>query len=291
MWASRNVMLSETMPSIHVPVLLREIVSVLRDNNCSRILDATLGGGGYSRAALDIHSKNRVWAIDRDPYAISRASIFANMYNGRFQAISDSRRGFSFRSPGPLDMRMDPAIDTSAEEILHWSSERQLEKIFSEYGEEQYSARIAHAIVEHRKTLPLRDTLELANLVQRVVPIKNSKDGKGFIHPATRIFQALRIAVNDELGQIRDGLSNALSRLEPGGILLVVSFHALEDALVKEFGKFGAKGTAFIRSVSFLDNLLEDVLGAPITPKADEIEQNRKSRSGKLRVFRKNKIT
>lgn len=146
---------------------------------------------------------------------------------------------------------MDPTIDTSAAEILYWSSEQQLEKIFSEYGEEQYSARIAHAIVEHRKILPLKDTLELANLVQRVVPIKNSKDGKGFVHPATRIFQALRIAVNDELSQIRDGLASAFSRLEPGGILLIVSFHALEDALVKEFGRLKVKGIVFFRFITF----------------------------------------
>jgi 16S rRNA (cytosine1402-N4)-methyltransferase len=145
---------------------------------------------------------------------------------------------------------MDPSLEVSAKEILHWSSEQQLKEIIFKYGEEPFAAQIARAIIERRKLSPIHDTTDLASLIETVVPFKPLKKGKKFIHPSTRTFQALRIAVNDEITQIQEGLSKALVRLNPGGILLAVSFHTLEDVAVKEFGKAKIKGIPVLGSVS-----------------------------------------
>lgn len=134
-------------------------------------------------------------------------------------------------------MRMDPAIPTSAADILNWYSETQLERILTEYGEENYAAKIAYAIVTYRRNHPFINTKELADLVSKTIPTNHSSAGTSFTHPATKTFQALRIAVNDELRQLDTGLEAAFSRLIPGGSLIVVSFQALEDKVVKEFMK------------------------------------------------------
>lgn len=245
----------------HTPVMLREVLDMLRPRDGATYVDATFGAGGYSAALLEA-ARCRVWAIDRDPEARARGAVLEHRFPGRvsllagrygdmiallknagvgridgiafdlgvssFQ-IDDAARGFSFRADGPLDMRMDLQGMTAADAV-NSLDERELADILFKYGDERASRRIAHAIVETRRSSPFTRTRELAELVRRVVP--RAKDG---IDPATRTFQALRIYVNDELGEIDRGLSAAERLLADGGRLAVVSFHSLEDRRVKEF--------------------------------------------------------
>ena len=149
----------------------------------------------------------------------------------------NASRGFSFRLDGPLDMRMDPAIKTSAADIINWYSVADIQNLLADYGGESLAWKISQAIGSARKTAPISSTLQLAQIVSDCVPIRNVRDGAMFIHPATRTFQALRIAVNDELVQLSKGLNAAFARLKSGGVMIVVSFHALEDKIVKSFIK------------------------------------------------------
>ena len=225
------------------------------------MLDGTFGGGGYSAAILEA-SDCTVWAIDRDPEAIARGAALAARFAGRLHLLQgrfgdmvallaerdlrtldgivldlgvssyqldDAGRGFSFRSDGPLDMRM-AASGTTASELVNTLGESELADTLHQLGEERMSRRIAKAIVAARKETPITTTLQLAEIIRRVVPADRSG-----IDPATRSFQALRIRVNDELGEIERGLQAAADLLAPGGRLVVVSFHSLEDRLVKRF--------------------------------------------------------
>ncbi|QJE72270.1 16S rRNA (cytosine(1402)-N(4))-methyltransferase RsmH [Aerophototrophica crusticola] len=245
---------------VHIPVLRDEVVAALAPRPGAVIVDGTFGAGGYSRALLAAGCA--VYGIDRDPAAIARAeSLLAEypgkltMVPGRFgdmadllaargvtavdgvaldigvssPQIDDPERGFSFRFDGPLDMRMGPD-GPSAADLVNTLPEAELADTLWRYGEERLSRRIARAIVERRKTQPFARTGDLADLVRSVVP--KSKDG---IDPATRTFQGLRIAVNDELGELERGLEAAERLLAPGGRLAVVTFHSLEDRVVKEF--------------------------------------------------------
>jgi 16S rRNA (cytosine1402-N4)-methyltransferase len=245
----------------HVPVLLPEVLAALAPRAGGVYLDGTFGGGGYSAAILAA-ADCTVWAIDRDPEAIARGADLARRHPGRLHLIEggfgemvallgaagvatldgvvldlgvssfqldDAGRGFSFRAEGPLDMRMGRAGPTAAD-LVNTLSEADLADTLYELGEERLSRRIARAIVAARAVQPIRTTLQLAAIIRRVVP----KDVSG-IDPATRSFQALRIRVNDELGEIRRALAGAVALMGPGGRLVVVSFHSLEDRLVKRF--------------------------------------------------------
>jgi 16S rRNA (cytosine1402-N4)-methyltransferase len=245
----------------HVPVLLSEVLAALAPRAGGVYLDGTFGGGGYSAAILAA-ADCTVWAIDRDPEAIARGADLARRHPGRLHLIEggfgdlvallgavgvatldgvvldlgvssfqldDAGRGFSFRAEGPLDMRMGRAGPTAAD-LVNTLSEAELADTLYEFGEERLSRRIARAIVAARAVQPIETTLQLAAIIRRVVP----KDVSG-IDPATRSFQALRIRVNDELGEIRRALAGAVGLLGPGGRLVVVSFHSLEDRLVKGF--------------------------------------------------------
>jgi len=245
----------------HVPVMLAEVLQTLQPRAQGRYLDATFGGGGYAAAILQAASCT-LWAIDRDPEAIARGAALAarfpgslHLIEGRFgdmlallgQAgigsldgvvldlgvssfqLDTATRGFSFRQNGPLDMRMGRSGPTAAD-LVNSLAEADLADLLFRLGEERRSRRIARAIVASRALAPIETTDQLAAIVRRVVP----KDGSG-IDPATRSFQALRIQVNDELGEITLGLSQAAELLGPGGRLVVVSFHSLEDRLVKRF--------------------------------------------------------
>jgi 16S rRNA (cytosine1402-N4)-methyltransferase len=247
--------------SPHVPVLLDEVVQALHPHDGGLYVDGTFGAGGYSRALLDA-ADCRVYAIDRDPAAIERGRELAARYAGRLEIIEgrfgdlgslltargvavvhgvvfdlglsspqldEAARGFSFRFDGPLDMRMS-TNGTSAAELVNSLPEAELADIIWRYGEERQARRIARAIVRARAAGPIARTLELAALVRQVV--RRSPDG---IDPATRTFQALRIHVNDEIGELRRGLAAAEQLLAPGGWLAVVSFHSLEDREVKTF--------------------------------------------------------
>jgi 16S rRNA (cytosine1402-N4)-methyltransferase len=245
----------------HQPVMLAEIVAALAPKAGGTYLDATFGGGGYAAAILE-SAMCTLWAIDRDPDAIARGAALAVRHPGKLHLIhggfgdllallaghgvsrldgavldlgvssfqiDDPARGFSFRADGPLDMRMDRAGVTAAD-LVATLSERDLADTLFQFGEERLSRRIARAVVTARAEAPIETTGRLASVIRSVVP----KDGSG-IDPATRSFQALRIRVNDELGQIEAALAQAASLLTPGGRLVVVSFHSLEDRIVKRF--------------------------------------------------------
>jgi 16S rRNA (cytosine1402-N4)-methyltransferase len=250
--------------SPHIPVLAAEAVAALAVSNGGLYLDGTFGAGGYSR--LILAEGGRVLALDRDPSAISAGAALVEASGGRLMLaqtrfsrmeeaarerglgdfdgivldigvssmqIDQPERGFSFRFDGPLDMRMDNADSTggpSAADAVNTLDERELADILYQLGEERLSRRIARAIVAARAQAPITTTLRLAEVIRAVVP----KDGSG-IDPATRSFQALRIHVNDELGEIDRALKQAVQLLSPAGRLVVVCFHSLEDRIVKRF--------------------------------------------------------
>lgn len=245
----------------HVPVMVREVVAVLAPRDGAVFVDATFGRGGYAEALLAV-APCRVWGIDRDPEAVAHGQALARRHHGRLSVIKgrfgqmdrlmraagvdavdgvaldlgvsspqidDAARGFSFRQDGPLDMRMEQD-GPSAADVVNAAGEAELADIIFNFGEERLARRIARAIVRHRARQPIARTGELAETVRSVVP--RAADG---IDPATRTFQALRLYVNDELGELDHGLSAAEAILAPGGRLAVVSFHSLEDRRVKAF--------------------------------------------------------
>lgn len=247
----------------HVSVLLAEVVAALAPADDRTYVDGTFGAGGYSLALLDA-ARCRVWGIDRDPFAVARGQTLAAAHPGRFDMvegrfgdmddllaahgvtrvdgvaldigvssmqIDEAERGFSFAKDGPLDMRMEQS-GTSAADLVNRAEEAELADIIYRYGEERMARRVARAIVKARADKPFERTGELADVVRRVV-----RGGHDAIDPATRTFQALRIAVNDELGELERGLAAAERLLAPGGRLAVVSFHSLEDRVVKTFLK------------------------------------------------------
>jgi len=248
---------------LHISVLLREVVAALAPREGAVYVDGTFGAGGYARALLDA-APCRVFGIDRDPTAVARGAVMAQEYDGRLTVldgrfgdmdsllaaegvhsvdgvaldlgvssmqIDQAERGFSFQKSGPLDMRMEKSGPTAAD-LVNTLPEAELADILWRYGEERHSRRVARAIVMDRKLNPFTTTNQLAEMLRRVVP--RSKDG---IDAATRTFQGLRIAVNDELGEVSRGLAAAERLLAPGGRLAVVAFHSLEDRAVKDFLK------------------------------------------------------
>ncbi len=245
----------------HIPVMLEEALEGLAVQPRGRYLDGTFGRGGHARAVLDrLGPDGQLLLMDRDPEAIAAAqAAFAgdprvSIRHGSFADLAgweatgagldgvlldigvsspqldDAARGFSFMADAPLDMRMDPTSGESAADFLAAADEKEIADVLWRFGEERFSRRIARAIVERRQTRPIRRTGELAALLAEL-PGRREK-GK---HPATRTFQALRIHVNGELSALEQGLEGALERLKPGGRLVVISFHSLEDRLVKQF--------------------------------------------------------
>jgi 16S rRNA (cytosine1402-N4)-methyltransferase len=245
----------------HVPVMLAEVLATLGPQDGATYLDATFGGGGYARAILEAAPGCTVFAIDRDPDAIARGAALAQAFAGRLHLVEgrfgdmlsllrdrgitaldgvvmdlgvssfqldQAERGFSFRADGPLDMRMEKS-GPSAAELVNSLPERELADIIFRFGEERFARRIARTIVARRAEAPFTTTADLAALVRRAVP----RDPSG-IDGATRSFQALRIAVNDELGEVERGIAAAMELLAPGGRLVVVAFHSLEDRIVKQ---------------------------------------------------------
>ena len=298
----------------HVPVLLREAIQALDPRAGGLYVDGTFGGGGYTRALLERAA--RVIALDRDPSAIRAGAELAASLGGRLELVEarfgeldevmrrlgvdavdgivfdigvssmqldEAARGFSLRFDAPLDMRMG-AGGRSAADILRDEDEATIADILFHFGEERAARRIARAIVADRKTKPLTSTLELAGLVARVAPARRGE----LTHPATRTFQALRIAVNDELQELVSGLSAAERLLRPGGRLAVVTFHSLEDRIVKQFlaGRSG-RGRAASRRLPGEPVEAEPTFdvsrGQPTEPSEAEARENPRSRSAKLR--------
>jgi 16S rRNA (cytosine1402-N4)-methyltransferase len=296
----------------HIPVLLQEVVTAMAPRDGAIFVDGTFGAGGYSRALLAA-AACRVIAIDRDPTAIAAGRQWADpsrlqLVEGRFgemaallqelqiaavdgitldlgvssMQIDQAERGFSFQKDGPLDMRMERA-GPSAADLVNGLAEAELADILWRFGEERHSRRLARAIVADRRLQPFTTTRQLAELVRRVVP--GSKDG---IDPATRTFQGLRIAVNDELGEVERGLTAAESLLKPGGRLAVVSFHSLEDRLVKDFMKgtsgLAARPSRHLPQIAAPVARFQLITKKPIIAGAAELAANPRSRSAKLRV-------
>lgn len=292
------------MNNYHIPVLLQEVLTNLTIQPGELYIDATLGGGGHTFAM--IAQGARVLGIDVDEDAIVHvrenlkshgitegkeltmakgnfAKIDEFATNSHFNPVSGilldigvsshqldtPERGFSFQD-GPLDMRMDSSLTVSAKELINGLTEKELVDVFERLGEEHAARKIARAIVERRKQAPIVTTGELAELIRR------SSFGGQSVHPATRVFQALRIAVNDELFVLEQALPKALMLLRPGGRLAVISFHSLEDRIVKKtFESMASKGMGKI------------ITHKPIQATDEEVLQNRRSRSAKLRVIEK----
>ena len=297
----------------HVPVLLGEVLELIRPRTGGHYVDGTFGGGGYARAILDA-ADCKVFGIDRDPDAIARGQTLVARYGGRLTLIEgrfsqmetllagvaagsvdgvvldvgvssfqldEPQRGFSFRDDGPLDMRMGRE-GFSAADVVNDTDEKELADIIFEYGEERHSRRIAHAIVAAR---PIARTSELAQIVFRAYGPKAASQP---IHPATRTFQALRIYVNDELGELDRALAAAETVLRAGGRLAVVAFHSLEDRIVKRF--FSATSGAEPQSSRHLPQRTRSAASfrtltrRPVVPGAHEVSLNPRARSARLRA-------
>ncbi|MGK6312130.1 16S rRNA (cytosine(1402)-N(4))-methyltransferase RsmH [Neorhizobium sp. DT-125] len=297
-------------PVRHIPVLLEEVVRALDPRPGRLILDGTFGAGGYSSALLAAGAE--VIALDRDPTAISAGQALADISGGRLKLIhsqfsrladhapeggldgvvfdigvssmqiDEAERGFSFQRNGPLDMRMSKD-GVSAADVVNRAKAGDLTRIFGFLGEEKQAGRIARAIEKRRAVAPFATTRDLANLIETVNPRK----AKDKIHPATRVFQALRIFVNDELGELAEALFAAERVLKPGGRLVVVTFHSLEDRIVKQFfadrsGK--VSGSRHLPMVEAKPAIFE-ALGKPMIAASDEeAEANPRARSAKLRA-------
>ncbi|MCG4252484.1 16S rRNA (cytosine(1402)-N(4))-methyltransferase RsmH [Acetobacter senegalensis] len=317
--------LPTSVSSGHIPVMLTEVLEALKPADGNAILDCTFGGGGYTTAILNA-ADCTVWAIDRDPDAIVRGNILAkafaeasgkprlHMLHGSFGTMRDltqqaeapafdgivldlgvssfqldeAERGFSFKQDGPLDMRMARSGRTAAD-VVNTASEAELADIFHFYGEERHARRVARAIVADRVETPFTTTAQLAGLIRRVVP----SDRSG-IDSATRSFQGLRIAVNDELGEIERGLEQALDLLAPGGRLVVVSFHSLEDRIAKRvLGNATGKSQSFSRydpraAMTKADDApFVALTGKPVRPGDAECSANPRARSARLRAVAK----
>lgn len=300
----------------HLPVLLAEVIAAIDPRDGGRYLDGTFGAGGYCRAILAAAPNCHLRGIDRDPTAAARGQALEAETSGRFtfvpgrfgemasllgedaigtldgivldigvssMQIDEAERGFSFSKDGPLDMRMERSGPDAAD-IVNTTPEADLANILYRYGEERLSRRIARAIVEARKEQPFRRTGELATLVRKVVP--RHPDG---IDPATRTFQALRIAVNDELGELERGLAAAESLLAPGGRLVVVTFHSLEDRIVKDFLR-DRSGAAALPSRHLPHGgagprpSFTLIQRRAVRPGEDELARNPRARSARLRA-------
>lgn len=300
--------------ALHAPVLLAEVIEALSPARGGVYLDATFGAGGYATAILD-HGADRVIAVDRDPEAIARGLTWADAFDGRLDIvegrfgdledlvetplagvvfdigvssmqIDQPGRGFSFQKDGPLDMRMSQS-GPSAADIVNSATQAQLADIFFIYGEERASRRIAKAIVEARSEGRIDSTLALAGIIERQLP----RPKPGQPHAATRVFQALRIAVNDELGELARGLAAAEKLLAEGGVLAVVTFHSLEDRIAKRFfqkrGGKAARGSRHQPASKEDTPGFEILTGKAITASQAELAVNPRARSARLRAGRR----
>jgi len=293
----------------HLPVMLNEVLAALKPRDGARYVDGTFGGGGYARAILEA-ADCQVLGIDRDPEAIARGRKLVEQFAGRLtlvegefsrmDAFADASdgvvldlgvssfqfdtpaRGFSFREDGPLDMRMSLSGESAAD-VVNSADERSLSQIIARYGEEKNARRIARAIIAAR---PLTTTAALAKIVSEA---QGPAALRHAIHPATRTFQALRIHVNDELGELERGLEAALKILKPEGRLAVVSFHSLEDRIVEQF--LGSRSETRPRASRHAPDTGSQaraqfrlLTNRPQTPSETEIANNPRARSAKLRI-------
>lgn len=285
---------------VHIPVMVGEIIKLIDPQPGKTIIDATLGAAGH---AMELAKKGaNVIGIDRDQEIIEIAHSNISKQNltdriklkkGEFSKLKElvvgekidgilfdlgvsslqldkPERGFSFMNDAPLDMRMDKELQVTAKDLINGLGRKELHELFTKLGEERYSRRIADAVIDARRLNPIQTTKDLVNIINSVIKKRDK------IHPATRVFQALRIAVNDELNELKAALPSALSLLSPGGTCVVISFHSLEDRIVKNI--FGEAGSDF-----------EILTPKPLTPTPEETSKNSRSRSAKLRAIRRKK--
>ena len=304
------------MDSFHIPVLLKEVLHYLIPKKGGGVyIDCTLGGGGHSKAILErIYPDGLLIGIDRDIEAIKaarkelsnfldRAILIRDNFKNLEEILSNLKikvvsgvlfdlgvsshqlrereRGFSFREDGHLDMRMDPTQKFNASTLINNYTEEELVRIFGKYGEERFSKRIARLIVLERQKNPITTTKQLADLVIRALP-KAKKRGRWRIHPATRVFQAIRIEVNQELDLLEKSLNQAIKVLEDKGRICVISYHSLEDRIVKNVFKKAER-----EKVAKENYGLKIITKKPIRASQEEIKRNPKARSAKLRVAEK----
>jgi len=299
----------------HLPVLIDEVLEALSPRDSDIFLDGTFGAGGYSRALLEA-ANCQVIGLDRDPDVLTEASSWSALFEGRLSLeqgtfgameqaasgyppitgivldigvssmqIDRARRGFSFLRDGPLDMRMEQS-GVSAADLVNAADESVLADIFFQYGEERRSRALARAVVAARKSAPIETTSALAAIIEEVSPSKRP----GQPHPATRVFQALRIAVNDELGELARGLAAAERMLGEGGRLAVVTFHSLEDRVVKRFFQYRSRrgGAGVSRHVpdapASAEASFEMITRKPVVAGEVELLNNPRARSAKLRA-------
>jgi len=304
-----------TTENFHTPVLLQEAVNYLLTVTNGIFVDGTLGGGGYARAIAErLSPEGKLIAFDVDEDAIAQASQRLVKFGGKVSIVQanfsmvkevlqqlnisaidglvldlgvssyqldEPSKGFSFQSESPLDMRMDRRLPMNAGDVVNLYDERLLAEILWKYGEERYSRRIAHAIVERRKSGLIRTTTELVDTVSRVIPRAQRQKS------LARIFQAIRIEVNHELDNLRTTLVDGIELLKKGGRIVVVSYHSLEDRIVKEVMKTAAgkmPSASLIGSGEEPSPTLKIITKKPITPSEEEVRRNSRSRSAKMRV-------
>jgi len=305
----------------HVPVMLEQCLRALDIRDDGVYIDATMGGAGHSFEIAKRLRLGRLVCIDRDPNAIRAASERLKPFEGRVLFIRDDfrnigrivselslerldgvlfdlgvsspqldtpERGFSYNADAPLDMRMDPDAALNAYEVVNSCSQDKLKEILYAYGEERYSPQIAAAIVRYRQTRPIQTTLELVEIIRSAMPAKALREKQ---HPAKRSFQAIRIAVNDELGAVKEGVEGAMDALSPGGRIAVITFHSLEDRIVKQSMREYAVGCVcppeFPVCVCGRKPRVKLIGRKPDLPDKDELEVNPRARSAKLRTAQK----
>ena len=305
----------------HVPIMLPEVMELLKPERGGLFVDGTLGGGGHSEGILSRLSDGRLYGIDRDGNAIAAASARLAPFGDKFKAIRGNffdmkellmaegvsgvdgilldlgvsshqldtpDRGFSYHEDAPLDMRMDDRAALSAYDVVNGYGVEELAGIIKDYGEERFAFRVANAIAREREKQPINSTVQLAEIIKSAIPAANRREGP---HPARRTFQAIRIEVNGELAELGRAIENAHDLLNPGGVLAVITFHSLEDRIVKQaFKKFENPCTCDPRAPMCTCGKVPTakiLTKKPLAPGDDELEINPRSRSSKLRGIQK----
>lgn len=309
----------------HIPVMLNEVITYLDLRQGGTYIDCTLGGGGHTSEIIKkIQPGGRVIGIDQDPNALQAAQNRLAMYKDRItfvhsnfyrlkdivqenevgeadgvlfdlgvssHQLDEGDRGFSYMHDAPLDMRMNPQDKVTAENLVNELEEQELARIIKEYGEERWAKRIARFIVENRQSKRIGTTGELVGIIKKAVPAGARREGP---HPAKRTFQALRIAVNDELNRFAQTLRDTVDILKPGGRVCVISFHSLEDRITKEVFRDLAKDCICPPELPVCrcnkQKQVDIITSKPVLPGAQEIEDNPRARSAKLRAARKSPV-